>query len=871
MEAFSELVGRFPLLERVHIVSLADTAGGEIPAYVAVLLAVAEAPNSKPLGFILPRKGNLGRIVAVMHSLQQLDRKLPEAIEDHITRTFPAGTKVRLKPDRFVYRLEWVELHPRVRVRISQLNKSTSAIVQEFDTPAALLRLEPTHLNGPRGTLSNFRANPNIHPLDLILATPTFGNRSLMHNEVLLLDTQGAFQDFASITCFQPPNYAGGFPPIGQMIPFGSLTDGTSTEPAHLRNWDDTSFDIEPLVAVTSSIEKLADFCTNKPKDSKLVIINDVSLIKNLQSFDAITASQRVLLFLDADEHEYMEALGKRKCRFWRLNAHELQGGLAAGPVFGPIARWATNYVSLEMEAESCADLGLDAVCAALEGLRGMIAAEPESTGAGIARRAWGLLSEAARFVQPPTPEEQSAFGAQISRIRRDIAFNPAAISPDAISAFEAAFDGMAALIRSDTTFGAEKGKALYKVLKPLVGPDGAHCAMLARSPTQAANLERWAVRSGLRIPVLSLRTLPEDASYAALVCPSWPGADFIRKATARLIAPRIVIVCYPFEKRWVNQCKPRLKQRPRLPTVSRDEIASLLKVSGNSDAFWEQEELEVKSPQTESLSGTAGQSDIWAFERSLRNVRKGGSSLLSDGITGEGLYVSFVGESYAYLTETFRLPAVNDVVAGVARVGQKLKELRARELKPGDFVVFPASGDTEIIHQIADRLIGPEALNMRRVAHVWKDALRVSRMSPAVFLSLSLTLGLKRDPVTIRNWFADESQIGPRDRDAVELVAKITDYEPLVNNIEKVWRAMETLRGKSISAGSVLRDVLLKKLPLVLDRLEEQGSEIEIDDLGSAWVVQVDFVSDEPETRARGELNRLWWDTGYKTEEERL
>jgi hypothetical protein len=119
---------------------------------------------------------------------------------------------------------------------------------------------------------------------------------------------------------------------------------------------------------------------------------------------------------------------------------------------------------------------------------------------------------------------------------------------------------------------------------------------------------------------------------------------------------------------------------------------------------------------------------------------------------------------------------------------------------------------------------------------------------------------------MTIRNWFADTSQIGPGAgnedlSEDLELIGLVTSFEPLKLKIPKVIEAVKTLRSAHLSAGVRLRDVLIERLPDVMGRVEEEGSVVDLAELGSAWIVQVESVASVAEPRGRGEVNRLLWE----------
>jgi hypothetical protein len=53
-----------------------------------------------------------------------------------------------------------------------------------------------------------------------------------------------------------------------------------------------------------------------------------------------------------------------------------------------------------------------------------------------------------------------------------------------------------------------------------------------------------------LKLPVFSLATIPDDASFARLIVTSWPGSDAFRRLVGKLITPDIVAISYGFNSR---------------------------------------------------------------------------------------------------------------------------------------------------------------------------------------------------------------------------------------------------------------------------------------------------------------------------------
>jgi hypothetical protein len=252
---------------------------------------------------------------------------------------------------------------------------------------------------------------------------------------------------------------------------------------------------------------------------------------------------------------------------------------------------------------------------------------------------------------------------------------------------------------------------------------------------------------------------------------------------------------------------------------------------------------------------------DIWSFEQRLRAVRKGDGAPVTSGDAVYARYISFIGDTFAFLTDTHKVAVATGLVSARTRQSQKLPERTVLDMEPGDFLVFPESGDRELVQELADKLVGPVATDVRRLARKWKDALQHSGMTPEDFLSQARKLDRPRHPATIRSWFADTLQIGPRDKDDLVLIALVTDNKQLDEAINRVWLAIEKLRSAHLSAGVRLRETLMQKLPQVINQVEENGTQIDLADLGSAWVVQVECIAPEAEQRNRGEVDRLLWE----------
>jgi hypothetical protein len=222
---------------------------------------------------------------------------------------------------------------------------------------------------------------------------------------------------------------------------------------------------------------------------------------------------------------------------------------------------------------------------------------------------------------------------------------------------------------------------------------------------------------------------------------------------------------------------------------------------------------------------------------------------------------VSFSGDAYALLTDAFRIPVITDLVSGAAGEDYKVPRRPVADIKPGDVLVFRESGRRDVIQALADAQIGPEAPAIRERAARWHRALRESGHDEATLMAELEAANCPRSLQTVRGWLADNSMIGPQTKADLEAIAYAAGNQQLLNDVASVWDAIHVLRGEHLSAGVRLSRILLQKLPERLEEIQEGRTRIEIDNATSAWVVQVESISERPELRPRSYVNALLWD----------
>jgi hypothetical protein len=844
----------FPLLSRLSVLDADAQHWDILPPYLGMIWSVLDGSPQTPVCFVFPRRGEIARLAAVTHCLNKLSQIHRDAVLKTSISQFTPGDNVLVHPSRevFVYRgphesfadkfcLGELDRHPSITLGMPI---------------SALRRLELTQRKRPKGDVG--KARQLLHPpkaaLDLLLDTDTYGNLSTVLNQVLLLDSNGGFAEFADRLRLQSTIPIPDSPSAKAMLPFGTLEQ----QPAKFQKWDTASVAGEPILAVTNSAEILANHCREQPLASKLVLVNGLGRLRDIQSYDDIAGHQHLVLFADQDEGEMIDILAKRGCRFWYLQGSELlygANGAGTSSLFGSVVRWARNNERLIIDEAGCEDSRIDDIFLDLDKLSVDITASEDGPVARMISWVWATFGRLRRSLGPPSPDERNRMLTEIEAFRLDIQRYGAWMKSEMSAGLTTLAHSLTAAYSADRPVGLAKGAVLKGVISEALRK-GEKIALLAKNENNVAEIRQWIYERAFpaNLGVFSARTLPDNEAFDRLLCTSWPSGDMMMQITSRLAAPRITVVGYPCECRWLKQSRSRIAWRPSIGGLSgEDKAAFINRGDGKVKIGW------PSATRAMSPDKSDPDPDIWDFEKRIRGVRVGLASQPTKALeTVPSRYVRFTGEHYAFLTDTHKVPVATELLSGQTRNNQKLPERTLNDIKLGDFVVFPASGGRQLVQVLADKILGRLAAGLRQRARTWQQALHSSKLTPERFRLTANSLNMHRHPVTIRNWFEDNDQIGPRDKDDLILIAIVTEDSHFEMLIDDTWEAIKTLRSEHLSAGMRLRDVLLQQLPAVLGRIEENGTEIDLAELGSAWVVQVDAIAERHEPRGKAEINRL-------------
>lgn len=861
-EIVRQLVARFPLLTQLRLQAQSSSNAEPFPPFFGLVLSAMETQSFSPCCLVMPSKRQTAPLTAIIFALSKFQDEFPLLVKRYCEKKFVPSQRVRIHPSEHVFEYEgiWPDKTKYFRLKIMDEQAWRTFPVED------ILRMESTERKRPKGKLNTKLAAVETSPLDKLMGVKSFGNQSLFTNYVLYLDHQNAFRDFVGQICLQTISSIPDMPLLADLLPFGSIAFADELQAVKLEKWDVNNTSGEPLVAVTASIERLAEACQSAGPRSKTVVVNGLKLLSNLQAFDEICQTQNLIILAQHDEQDKMKVLADRGCKFWWLSEKEiLMTGsesttvIENGGLIEPIFRAATNQAGFRIESIVCEDIILDEIGGHLEDLNVFMKNDENDVLKKLVGKLYGLLLNTASLIQAPSPEERQQFLDRLSDIRKEIARNTMWLHKSASDKIATTCDMFEKAVSPSAQLGEEKGRRLIQALQKFEEKNSINVAILARNDKQIEKLQAWMKQTGKELPVFSPSHAPNGAFFDCIISVTWPGGEAFQKFVRNYLTPHIKVLGYCFESRWLQQCQKRIRRLPDLPTLSQEEKTELLRLGPNIKLVWPEA---IKSGDEVYAPELSNDFSIWDFEQRFKSARKGGTTVLPEGEeTVPAKYVSFVGNSFAYLAESHKVPIVTGLLTSDKTVQHQIPLRKVDEIKIGDFAVFKDGGTRDVIQSIADLMLGVNAESLRTFASIWRRALLQCVMTPELLHVLLLRAGGTHTLVTVKNWIYDEYHIGPGAKSDLSLIAKITGAVELEHRQVEIWNAIETIRSAHLSAGMRLKKVLLHKLPEHLDVIKEEGTRINIDDLVTAWVVQIESIGSEFGPYSKLKANELQWD----------
>ena len=834
---------RFPLLSSLHLYR--ERESEDLAAFMGILLAAMEGTQRSPFCFVFPRKASVAPLTATLYALGKFAADFPRLAEEYARRSFKANQRVKLAPQDRIWVFDGVWPGHETNFRLELYNDKRHT---RFSLPVSeILRIEPTERKMPKGREEDVReakipAPPSV--LDRLIGTRTFGNPSLMTNYVLYLGGRSDVEIFSA-------THSLGNSDVRETI-HDLIRPGDIEESGDIRRHDQYQSAGAPMVAVSSRLDYVAAACRKADERSLVVIVDSARRITDLALFDSIAQSQNLIIVAESEEEEKLQHLHDRGCDFWRFSLADLELGERDGRrigTFGRVFQSARNEAAFIADVVGCRNADLEEAVQCLESCQKTLDESEEDETHAVMRRIFALIIHCAGLIAPPGDDERKHLRERAETLVSD-AVNRKLWLPDSVATpLEAACQASIRAI-TDPTLGVAKGEALGSVISEV---RGRQVAIVARSAVSRRSIQTWLTSRRIQLPVHAPTALG-TIFFESLICASWPGKQSFRLLHQTFASPHISLISYPFESAWLTSFERSRRQQKAVPGLTASDKSAFL---GFPDGVFRPEEIPLESAQPANANVPVPPPAD--FED--RMTQKGA---VPTGFAGEetvpATLVGFVGDAYAFLTETFKVPVLTDLLAS-AGSNNRIHRRRIGDIRTGDLLVFREPGRRDVIQALADAQLGSNAPAVRERAARWHKALRNSGLDEERLMAELSSMKCPRTLQTVRGWLADDSIIGPQTREDLEAIAYAVADPALLEQIPDIWEAIHTVKGEHLRAGMRLSRILLEKLPQRLNEIQEGRTRIDIDNTTSAWIVQVEHIAENANPLPRSYVNALLWE----------
>ncbi|MGH7240122.1 MAG: hypothetical protein ACREHG_08665, partial [Candidatus Saccharimonadales bacterium] len=385
----------------------------------------------------------------------------------YASQNFKPGDLVRVCPGKHVFIYDGYDRESPDRIWLKTLNDDGRRQVPSMDI---ICRLEKVKNTRPVGRLNTPILSPEKPILDQLLGTSYFNNYSHVRNELLLLDAIGEYHNFVD-TCIVTSSEIdiSDRNSVRDILPSGYLVPKVQNNEQWFKCVDPIQSTGQPLYAVTHSADLLADYCIDAPLKSKLVVVNGLSRFQNnLQAYDDISQTQRLIIFADHADQDQVIELFDRGCRIWLSDSAELSPRKQSdfnNVLFGDVLRSAHNFDNLLIEYELCDDPLLSRICSGLNHIKRSERHQNDSPIGRVITQAWHLFRFAYDRWDPPRTNEQEHLQARIHRFTQELKLNQTWFTREE----QQSLDEIAELLISCFSYGSEVGRAKGVMLLKLL------------------------------------------------------------------------------------------------------------------------------------------------------------------------------------------------------------------------------------------------------------------------------------------------------------------------------------------------------------------------------------------------------------------
>jgi hypothetical protein len=324
------------------------------------------------------------------------------------------------------------------------------------------------------------------------------------------------------------------------------------------------------------------------------------------------------------------------------------------------------------------------------------------------------------------------------------------------------------------------------------------------------------------------------------VVC-GWLGNVAMKRIIYSYNTPRYIVLLYDYEQRWKNS---HIRSWNRV-LYKENKRRFIEKTLGNSDV-----DTSIFTDVSTSLSAQNVQDELCEIEIVLRENKY--RKYLPDGIERnikevvEAVPVNFVGGCFAFYKSSHKLVSITEIILAGKN---DIKTILPSELKIGDFIVVRES-QRDLVKEFADIILANSGKSgSRELATKWKETLELESIFLSfedIFVKLKKA-GCSKNQFTVKQWIKNDDIISPQSIDDLRYIAKATNDNILLEQLESIFDAGKEVKRAHVQAGKTLSELLKTK---VAQRIQELGEidpyniwepiTLHLDEIGTVKILKI-------------------------------
>lgn len=804
-------------------------------SFVAVNLISNEISTLARSAIIFPHSDSIACHIAVAASLaaikKQFDRGLPELPE------LKPDEKVLLDGVDYIYKGEEIISGEPFMVFNYQNGAPRKIPVSE--------RLRVQHSVSSR-QIAKRDKNLIKSVVDPVLGTKLRGNTSLFQTSVILVSK--IFEAREQVSGLSIAANDNACTKLSNVFGWGSLT-----EEGEVKIWGNAGRKEEPLVLVSSNFADVCEYVEVNSHKTDLIVVDGTSYLKDLSSFENLLHKNIPVVFvLSGKDHDGVQYLKKKDFDFWAWNSEDLKNlhkdfKVVEESPFFDLTKKLDSFASFDAEVIDCSNTAFEEAFELLNDIRREIT-EEDYHASQILDHTYDFFRRASRLVAAAKQIIEKS-ERQIASIETDLKTFRYYIKPEFYESFVQIVDLLKQGNIDLNGANSKPAKLRSQIGSLLSSGHQKICVILSKSDFQVEKDFLSAQFPGRKIVFERNASFKMQNDYDCIILCGYLKRNHLLRIFDEALGARLIILNYPHEKEWTKSVKKQFfgafdNQAFRNEKIFGDKLQLNIHVK-----------TAVAPPQIPILEEFEIKLHEFKKQRILRNINED-----SYGQKVAAKCVTFNQGSFAFLTESYSVPVINELLGG--KKVEKIPQKRIKDISPGDFLLFRESSNRNLIREMADLGLKKSGKSdLRKISSAWREALRkiyeINNQSLSKVKAELKKYGCDRNEFTIKNWLFDENQIAPGEDEDILAIAAAGDHN-LSKKYDDMIAAISQVRGAHIQAARQVARLLEKRIKGDLGDFSESDVEIIVPGLGKVFIVCVESIDSETTEIPGHKANRI-------------